>query len=51
MTGVGYQIANCPVVVIEVEFLDIPYFPVEAVQFETLQCFGFVEHKSCPFVL
>src|SRR5450759_5008227 len=33
---VGDQIANRPVLVIEVEFLDLPYFPVKAVQCVTL---------------
>src|SRR5664280_6182 len=32
---VGDQVANRPIVVIEVEFFDLPYFPVEAVQFVT----------------
>jgi hypothetical protein len=38
--GVGDQIADGPMPVIEVEFFDLPDFPVEAVQFVTLQCFG-----------
>jgi hypothetical protein len=33
---IGDKIANRPVLVIEVEFFDLPYFPVETVQFVTL---------------
>jgi hypothetical protein len=37
----GDQIADGPVPVIEVEFFDLPDFPVEAVQFITLHGFDF----------
>jgi hypothetical protein len=42
--GVRDQIANGPVEVIEVEFNDLPYVSVQAVQPVTIQCFGIVKH-------
>src|SRR5271155_2681924 len=41
---------NGPVPVVEVEFFDLPYFPVQAVQFATLECFGIAQHKNSFFL-
>jgi hypothetical protein len=35
----GDEVANCPELIIEVEFFDLPYFPVKAVQFIAFQRF------------
>jgi len=40
VSGIGDQIADGPMMVIKVEFLNLPEFPIEAVQFLSLQCFG-----------
>jgi hypothetical protein len=41
---VGDQIANRPVLVVEVEFLDLADFPVAAVQGVPLEGLGFAKH-------
>jgi hypothetical protein len=46
----GDQIAYRPVLVIEVEFFDLAYFTVEALQFETAQGFSVYKHGFYAFL-
>jgi len=50
VSRVGNKIANRPVPIVEVEFFDPSYFPVEAVQPVTRYGFDFVQHRCPPFV-
>ena len=46
VAGVGDEIADCPMPVIEVKFFDLPNFSIKAVKFVTLYCFKIAQHNS-----